>query len=280
MWMFYENENTVGKSLLPFRQVVRYTFYMKKNSDVINVYWAIPNQENNDQDWSFLYPKPKTLFSELIKERKDPKNLDSFLVCPAVGHKFKKTLVFNNAINSSYEFGRYDNGFYINPTSDQYINAVNARKEILFNKPTFEFSLSYLFFADSPMDVSFTSPYFHKPQYMQSGASIPGEFNIGQWFRPYNFEVQTWLDSGEFHIKENEPLFYAEFKTDRPIALHRFNITKQLNQYKNSNTLSINLFGPFQSLSEKYEKFKQVGYREKILTEIKKNFIDEEPYIF
>lgn len=278
--MFYENENSIRKSLLSFRQVVRYTEYMAKNNDPINVYYAMPYEENDVQDWSFLYPKPKTLFSELIKEREDPKDIDSFLVCPAVGSKFKKTLVFNNAINSSYEFGRHDNGFYINPTSSQYIHSINLRKETLINKPTFEFSLKYLFFADNPVDVSFTSPYFHKPQYMQSGASIPGEFNIGTWFRPYNFEVQMWSDSGKFEIKENEPLFYAEFKTDRPIMLHRFNITKKIDQYKNSIILSAYIFGPFQPLAEKYKKFRQVGYREKILTEIKKNLIDEEPYIF
>jgi hypothetical protein len=260
--------------------VVRYTQYMKKNNDPINIYCAIPNEENDKQDWSFLYPKPKTLFSELVKERKDPKNLESFLICPAVGPKFKKTLVFNNAINSSYEFGRQNDKFYINATSPQYIHTINLRKEILNNKPTFEFSLNYLFFADSPIDVSFTSPYFHKPQYMQYGACIPGEFNIGKWFRPYNFEVQTWSETGEFHIKEDEPLFYAEFKTDRPILLHRFNLTKELNKFSTSNTTSVNLFGPFQPLAEKYEKFKQVGYREKILTEIKKNLIDEEPYKF
>ena len=251
------------------------------NKKPITVYWSPYTSLDVDAlDWSFLYPKPKTLFSELIKERKDPKNTDSFLVCPAVGSKFKKTLVFNNALDSSYQFGRTDDGFYIDSKSSQYINVINLRKEILSNKPTFEFSLSYLFFADNPIDVSFTSPYFHKPQYMKYGACIPGEFNIGTWFRPYNFEVQTWSDSGEFHIKEDEPLFYADFKTDRPILLHRFNLTKELKKYTTLNTASINLFGPFQPLAEKYKKFKQVGYKEKIITEIKKNLIEEEPYKF
>jgi hypothetical protein len=253
---------------------------MAKVNDPINIYCAMPYQENDIQDWSFLYPKPKTLFSELIKERKDPKNTDSFLVCPAVGSKFKKTLVFNNAMNCSYEFGRQDDGFYINPTSSEHIHAVNLRKEILNNKPNFEFSLSYLFFADSPVDVSFTSPYFHEPQYLQSGACIPGEFNIGSWFRPYNFEVQMWSSGGEFHLEENEPLFYAEFKTDRPILFHRFIMSSQLQKYKLANTKSSEVFGPFQTLQEKYEKFKQVGLKEKILTEIKKNLIEEEPYKF
>jgi len=251
------------------------------NKKPINIYFT-KDHEASDEDWDFLYPQPKTLFSELVKERKDAKNLDSFMICPAVAPKFKKMLVFNSPINSSYQYGRTDDGFYINPISpfDPYINAYNVRKEILINKPTFQVALSYLFFAEEPLDVLFSPPYFHKPQHLQYGACVPGEFDIGQWFRPFNFEIQAWSDSGEIHIKEGEPLFYAEFRTERPILMHRFNMTSHLHKYKNANATSAKLFGQFQTLADKYIKFKQVGYREKILTDIKNNLIDEEPYKF
>ena len=250
------------------------------NKEPINVYYTNDHGVLEVDDWEFLYPKPKTLFYELVKERKDTKDLRSFLHCPAVMPKFKKTLVFNNAIKSSYVYGRSGDGFYMNPTSESYINSFNVRRETLTNKPTFQLSLSCLFFADTPLDVFFTGPYFHQPQYMKYGVCIPGEFDIGQWFRPFNFEFQTWSDSGEFHLEENEPLFYADFKTERPIFFHRFSMTPELHKYKLASVTSIKLFGPFQTLADKYEKFKQVGYREKILTEIKKNLIDEEPYRF
>jgi hypothetical protein len=89
-----------------------------------------------------------------------------------------------------------------------------------------------------------------------------------------------WKESGTFSIEDGEPLFYVEFKTDRPIVLHRFSKSEKLLQYQLANMHSNLLFGPFQTLSEKYEKFKQVGFKEKILTEIKKNLIDEVPYKF
>jgi hypothetical protein len=57
-------------------------------------------------------------------------------------------------------------------------------------------------------------------------------------------------------------------------------MSPRLNEYKKSIMSSFLAFGKFQPLAEKYERFKQVGYREKILTEIKKNLIDEEPYKF
>jgi len=40
------------------------------------------------------------------------------------------------------------------------------------------------------------------------------------------------------------------------------------------------LLGNFKPLASKYQKFKDVGFKEKILTEIKKNLIEEEPYKF
>jgi hypothetical protein len=246
----------------------------------INVYYTKDHQISETVDWDFLYPQPKNLFSELIKERKDIKDLDSFLLCPAIVPKFKKILVFRNSIKSSYEYGSDGEKFYIKPTSNEYINMFFTRKETLIDRPTFMSSLSYLFFADSPLSLFFTPPYFHKPEHLQYGACMPGEIDIGQWFRPFNFEFQTWSASGEFHLKDNEPLFYAEFKTDRPILFHRFNLTPELHKYKTANGLSGKIFGPFKTMNEKYERFKQVGYREKILTEIKKNLIDEEPYRF
>jgi hypothetical protein len=261
--------------------VVGYTVTMgKKDKEPINVYYTNDSDDTENTDWNFLYPNPKTLFSELIEERKNPKNISSYFICPAISSKFKKILVFKNATKNSYEYGTDETGFYIIPTIEPYINVKNIREETLKNKPTFAVSLSYLFFADTPVEVFFTPPYFHEPKHTKYGACLPGEFNIGKWFRPFNFEFQTWSKRGEFHLEENEPLFYAEFKTDRPILFHRFIMSEKLQKYKKANTNSRNIFGRFQTLLERYEKFKEVGYREKILTEIKKNLVDEEPYRF
>ena len=64
------------------------------------------------------------------------------------------------------------------------------------------------------------------------------------------------------------------------IILKRFNITEKLFLYANANAASSSIFGLGDSLLKRYERFKNVGYREKILTEIKKNLVDEEPYKF
>lgn len=253
---------------------------MSINKKPINVYWSNVFQPDSDTDWSFLYPKPKTLFSNLIEERNDPKDTASFFLCPSVSTKFKKILVFNSSIDASYAYGYDEVGPKIIPTSESYIYASSVRKEGLKNRPSFEFALSWLFFSDEDLSVYFTPPFFHSPEYLQYGSVMPGEFNIGSWFRPFKFEMQTWKKEGDIVFKENEPLIYAEFKTDRPIIFHRFVDNEKLMKYRNAVVGSKMLLGNFKPLASKYQKFKDVGFKEKILTEIKKNLIEEEPYKF
>jgi hypothetical protein len=73
---------------------------------------------------------------------------------------------------------------------------------------------------------------------------------------------------------------YINFKTDKKINLYRFNHSDATIKYVKSNITSQILFGPGQSLLNRYKKFNNAGLREKILTEIKHNLIDEDPYTF
>ena len=247
---------------------------MGKNNNPINIYWAIPSDETESQDWSFLYPKPKTLFSELAQDRS--KQNPGFFSCPAVSEKMKKILVFKSPMDSSHSYNEES----ITPNTEKFINAEIVRKPTIANGPTISFSLYYFMFSEEPLNVYSTPPFFHEPKHTKFASVVPGEFDIGRWFRPFTFEVQTWNKEGRFELEENEPMFYMEFKTDRPIILNRFILTKKLRQYEQAAINSRHMFKYFLPLNKKYESFKNVGLREKILTEIKKNLIEEDPYKF
>jgi hypothetical protein len=246
----------------------------------INVYWAPNYIIDESDDWSFMYLKPETLLSNVLKNKS--KNIDkkSFLSCPSVNSKFKKTLVFKNSVNCSYFYESNNNIYTMNPTTEQFIATNINRPETLTNGPLVEFGFKNIFFSDESLEMVISPPFFHEPKYTKYGSMVPGEFDIGEWFRPVNFEVQMWNSSGNFILEENEPIFYLEFKTKKPILFHRFNLNKTLLSYSRANVNYQDLFGKNIPLLEKYNKFKQVGFREKILTEIKKNLIDEEPYKF
>ena len=254
---------------------------MKKNNDPITIYWSpCTSVEVEEFDWSFLYPTPKTLFSDILSLKLKNAHNTTFFSCPAVANKFKKTLVFNSPMNCSYNYDFSNNDKKIDPLSNNYISIKYSRQQTISSGPTLEFALKYVFFSDEPVDAYFTPPMFHKPKYMKYGSVIPGEFNIGKWFRPFNFEIQTWAEHGEIHLVEDEPLFYVEIKTDRPVILKRFDFSNKLSGYANANIGATDLFGRGQTLLTRYERFSKIKMREKILTEIKKNLIEEEPYKF
>jgi hypothetical protein len=244
----------------------------------ITVYWA-PGYFSEDalNDWSYLYPKPQTLFSSLITHR-TKYNL-SYFSCPAVSPKFKHTLVFNFPIKTSYEFINNNNSFKVRPLTENYIGIEKVRDSTLDFGPTILLSLNYIFFSEESLNATFTPPMFSKPKHTKYGSIVPSEFNIGKWFRPFTAEIQTWENNGELHFEENEPLFYTEFRTDRKIELKRFSMDKTLTSLSSSTVTSKNVLGTFRSLNQKYNDFKNIGMREKVLTQIKKNLIDEPPLI-
>lgn len=238
----------------------------------ITIYWS-ETSFSPFTDESYFYPDPTTMQSEMIANKAKIKTGDvTFIECPAVSNKFKKILVFKSPLTFSHYFNSDTDEN--KPLTSNYIPMTRIRERTLINGPIYNIKLGYIFFADEPLDVFFTPPYFHKPKYTKYGSIIPGEFNIGKWFRPFNTELQMWENSGEIHFEENEPLFYAELKTDRPIQLKRFAITPKLLNYLDANINLTMMYGRGQSLESRYNRFKNVGMRSKVLKEIHENLLD------
>lgn len=249
------------------------------NKEPLVIYWS-PATYADDQvkDWELLYPQPKTLFSELLKNKdRDGNANDSYFSCPAVNDFTKKILVINSPMSCSYTFDKFGPGkenIFIQADSGNAIEINVARESTLNTGPTLVFALQYIFFSEESVQATFSAPYFQKAKYMEHGATIPGRFDIGQWFRPYHFEVQMWNNNGKFEIVEDEPLFYVHFETDRPIILKRFMYDKKLHDAAVACVDSTNLFGRGLTLLSRYHKFSNTGLRNKVLKMIKNNLID------
>jgi hypothetical protein len=250
------------------------------SKEVINVYWSWYH-EDGDTDWSFLGKTPESLFSMLSEQRVKPEKHDffsnsntNFLSCPAINSKFRNTYVFSNSLETKYTYDFEDNKKEASLVGGGGLNFAITHTPSINSGPLFSISSAVILFADKPLSATFTAPFFHKPGYTNYGSPIPGEFNIGKWFRPYIFEIQMWNKKGEFILKE-EPMFYVSFPSEEKIKMHRFNFSKTLFGYSKSSVGTTTLFGKNQTLLSRYDRFKSVGMREKILTEINKNLVDE-----
>lgn len=251
---------------------------MKKDSNSINVYWA-PHSTGNDNgvgNWNMLYEDPETVLKSWTKfDIKDGKE-DSFIKCPAFQNLAKNTYVFNFPIDSSYSYNAQSNlqhKIEVLPTSKHFVALSVPRDQTMTTGPSIEMSLRLHMFAEEPLEVMLTGPYLHKAEYMKSGFLTSGQFDIGQWFRTLNAEIQLYGQEGEITFKKGEPLLYVKFLTDKKINLKRFMLTEELDTYSRKTINAKHVFGYRMSLNDSYNIFNRSRTRDIILKKIKENLI-------
>jgi hypothetical protein len=220
-----------------------------------------------------LYPEPTNLYLDLLKLKtfnEDSKY--SFFACPATKNNFKNTYVFKNAIYCEYDYD-VNQIPVITPKSKSFLGYKVARKPAISDGPLIQIGLSYIFFSDQELEVFFSQPTFHKPKYTLFGSPMPGGFDIGSWFRPYNLELQMWNQSGKLILEDNEPLFYAKFLTNKNIKMQRFFLSEKLYNYAEQCSNSPFTIKANVPLINRYTKFKESKMKDMILQEIKQNLI-------
>ena len=247
------------------------------------IYWSpytLPNGKENafaDKEptfgWNMLYKDPTNLFSEMVKKRNPKSTTTSFFVCPSVANRLKNTFVFRNSLETTITFDNTDED---NPKVDTTGLGVHVRRpSALVDGISIVLSLKYIFFAEEPLEAVVSPPYMHRPTYWDTMTYTPGNFDISKWFRPIAYEVQTFSSKGEFTVEEDDPIFYVEAITDRPIVFKRFVLTETLFNYSEACVQSPNWYGRNLPLVARYKRFTESKMNELVLKEIKHNLLEE-----
>jgi hypothetical protein len=259
---------------------------MKNNTDDnITVYWAPSNFLLEEESWMIPYRDPEPL-RDLITPKKNNKNIENnnMSSCPAIKDVLKNVYVIKSNLTDAHTLPiEYLNDVsYISPTisgeiipTDGIITLRRNRKSSVEGYSILSYNLSWTFFADKPVTAKFTAPYFPSASPALGSLLPPGRFDIGQWYRPYNLEYLLPLNTKIFKVEENDPLFYIHLETDKKINFKRYVMTKKLTNLSKEFSFSPQIYGAFKSLSERYRIAKQANIKEYILTEIKKNLIEE-----
>lgn len=249
-----------------------------KEEDFITVYWApaMSYEVELHREFNMLYPEPENMFSYLTSKRSEHNQSRSVMVCPAFTNKMKKTFFFKNSVECNFLYETSDRGEVYLQDQKAFPETVTAiRPPGFIFGPTIVVNFPYIFFSDSDLEANFSQPTFHPQGYSKYGSVTPGRFNIGSWFRPYAVEIQMWNNSGELIIKEDEPIFYVEFLTDKKIKLVRFKYTKKLLTYAQHCVDAPQIFGKYIPLPKRYKKFKESRMRDVVLKEIKENIVGD-----
>jgi len=242
-----------------------------KNKKEINVYWW-PNAKN----WNMLYNDPINLRKSLYEMKNKDSKKASLFQCPAFTDKTEKIFFFTSPMDVEYEYNFSDpKNPYIIPKNvyRPHMEVNILRPPTMVGRPLFELSLFFVFFSEEPLMASFTPPFLHNSNFTKQGVPPTGSYDIGRWLRTYPLEIMLWNEVGTLKIEKDEPLFYVEFLTDRPINLQRVEGTDALNLYAAQGAAASTMVESRIPLVTRYETFKKTRMRDHIMKEIKKNML-------
>lgn len=241
---------------------------MLKNNLVI--YWASEDglYNNSSSDWCLL-SKPIVSLYSMLAENISVGNHETFFKCPSVKNLMKQTFVIKSSMDSSYEF--IDNT--ITTKSRNGISVNIEHKESVKNNKLFVFFQPSYFFCEEDLEMTLTAPFFNKSPHLQYGAIVPGTINIGSWFRCINIEFNLWENINNFIVKENEPIAYIRFNTDKNIILKQFKMNEKLTRISRVCSTSSS-WEKNVPLIKRYSRFKESKTNVFVLNEIKKQLLD------
>lgn len=226
----------------------------------INVYWSCIEKE-----W-LRAETPVSVLSKFVSDNREIKN--SVDVCPAFRLAHRNLF----AIKSIYSYNFSVDQDKI--VTDMYDQEFYNRHVIIrnFNKKFFTFSQQYIFFTDSP-SLEFTAglpPYLENNNITDRCTVIPGQFDIGKWYRPIEFAFFLKSQYNDFKIEQGEMFQYVKFHTDKKINFIQFKETDILKSYLD-DTMNIRMYKKNIFSLDFY--YKQFNLKKLILKEIKENII-------
>jgi hypothetical protein len=237
----------------------------------MKVYWAVSNYTQGATISRSLYlpPEPLTVTRVLTDIDTDSQK-NNFRICPSFKDHLKNTYALRFPIDVDLEF----NEMGLSSTLDQRIlNDFVFVRNFTSTQKFMGFSIRYIFFAETPLKMSLTHPYMSDNQFSKETRVVPGEFDIGRWFR--NTDLAFLMTQSKLSVKRGDDFSYIKFLTDEPIELVRFEFTPELNRIQGDLLASkASLLGRSPKLSYYYEIFKNSSYRSRILKEIKTNILE------
>ena len=148
------------------------------------------------------------------------------------------------------------------------------RKSSIKNHINIHYNMSWNFFASEPVVARFSAPFFPSASPVKNSYLSTGQFDIGRWYRTFMLEYHIPVDSVDFSIKENDPLLFVEFFTDKKIEFKRYSMSAKLSNLAIEAASSPVTYSKHKSLLERYKMAHGAKIPNIVLTEIRKNLID------
>ena len=194
--------------------------------------------------------------------------------CPA----FVDELMNVYGIKSYYDYTlRFGKDNVTSPDYDQefFKNHFNI-KSLKFEGNLFEFYENFVFFTDEPsLEMSLLPAYMEDNSVVNSTIMIPGQFDIGKYFRELSFAFHTRENCNEIIFNRKEIYFYLKFHTKKKLRFKQFAWTDELTRINRLMSAAKNMKYDFMNLDYYYNIFERFNFKKKILKSIKENLCIE-----
>ncbi len=270
---------------------------MRKNDKTI-VYWApVWDLIEDPIDWNMLYSEPENLFSVMLDDRtqrvpgvkydfsaKRP-NIASnhnMFRCPAISNITKNTFLLRNPLETHLRLDPPDYNKELLPGTTPELD--NARLKFysknrlqcdlvhqanLSGSEMFVYGLKWIFFTeDASLNMNLTSPWFTNSPHMKYASIVPGQFDVGKWFRSISLEYNLWPNNNEFKILADEIAGYVSFETPNDVELVRFQMNDSLTRYSRATASSSSWYTNI-PLLKRYKMFEDAKMKRLIMKKIK-----------
>jgi hypothetical protein len=202
--------------------------------------------------------------------------------CPAVRHLFKNVFSINANVEDCFDLPTetikemaYTDSKLVDVGPNSKAGLYKMAKSSLEGYSNLGYNMYWTFFADQPLTVRMTAPYY-PPVTPSPGAMLSaGEYDIGRWFRFFYLDYHVPLDAKRFEIHENDPLFFLEAFTDKKVVFKRFVMTDEIHRLVAEFGGNIRRFNRYKSLFDKYRAAENAMIPQIVLKEIRKNLIEE-----
>jgi len=242
----------------------------------ITVYWAPAQFVADEESWNFLYQEPKSISDKFFSSLY---NGSASLKCPASRFFFKNVFSLNSTITNQFDFPDglledvyYDNGMHYDLPVDSNVKLGKSRENQMEGYVNLEYNHSWFFFSEEDLTMRYSAPYYPAMSPVEGAMLASGSFNIGRWFRPVNLEYYVPVDARGFSVKEDDPLAFIQFETDRPVEFKRFILNNKIAKLT-TEIVQSDRYGFLKNLVDRYNLFTKTNMRELLLREIKDNLL-------
>lgn len=237
------------------------------------IYYSPWNEPSKLTSMLLAFQPPVNVLADITKKIHRENNRDNFSNCPAFTNSVKNTFLFSSPTNCAVEF----HGDKILDTAAEkqmigYISPTLKQPSIL-NSYTVNLDINWIFFSEHDQEIETRHPFLHHSPISDYGYYVPGNMNIGSWFRPLEYAFQCWPNVQELKVAQGDPLLYVNFPSDEKIVLKRFRLTDELFDASIS-CIRLKFYWREKNLKKLYNIFRAAQMHKHILSEIKKNILE------